>query len=161
MKSHFCVVRQYNKDKLAKYRFDFFILADSHGYFIYHLDFYQGKNKANIDIHPLVKHLPTTQKAVANAILKSQIHNDKDGCRYLFMDNRYAALQLLALMLTNYNIRAVGTCKANCVGFDSDKLSVPCNAPRGTYARLVDKRLGMVISCWKDSKVLQTVSTVM
>ena len=161
MRSRFCPVRQYNKDKPAKYRVDFFILADSRDYFIYHLDVYQGKNKANIDIHPSVKHLPTTQKAVANAILKSQIDNDTDGCRYLFMDNRYAAPQLLALMLTNYNIRAVGTCKANRVGFDSAKLPVANNATRGTYARVVDKRLGMVISRWKDSKVLQTVSTVM
>ena len=156
MRSRFCPVRQYNKDKPAKYRVDFFILADSRD-----LDVYQGKNKANIDIHPSVKHLPTTQKAVANAILKSQIDNDKDGCRYLFMDNRYAAPQLLALILTNYNIRAVGTCKANRVGFDSAKLPVANNATRGTYARVVDKRLGMVISRWKDSKVLQTVSTVM
>ena len=125
------------------------------------MNVYQGKNKANIDIHPSVQQLPTTQKAVANAILKSQIDNDKDGCRYLFMDNRYAAPQLLALMLTNYNIRAVGTCKANRVGFESKELFVPRNASRGTYIRLVDKRLGMVISRWKDSKILQTVSTVM
>ena len=113
MRSRFCPVHQYNKDKPAKYRVDFFILADSRDYFIYHLDVYQGANQANIDIHPSIKHLPTTQKAVANAILKSGIDNDKDGCRYLFMDNRYAAPQLLALRLTNYNIRTVGTCKAN------------------------------------------------
>ena len=62
MRSCFCPARQYNKDKAAKYRVDFFICY---------------------------------------------------GCRYLFMDNRYAAPQLLALMLTNYNIRAVGSCKAN------------------------------------------------
>ena len=161
MRSRFCPVRQYNKDKPAKYRVDFFILADSKDYFIYHLDVYQGKNKANIDIHPSVRHLPTTQKAVANAILKSQIGNDVDGCRYLFMDNRYAAPQLLALMLTNYNIRAVGTCKANRKGFDSDALQLPKDAARGDFKRLHDKRLGMVITRWKDSKKLQTVSTVM
>ena len=133
MRSRFCPVRQYNKDKPAKYRVDFFILADSRDYFIYHLDVYQGANQANIDIHPNIKHLPTTQKAVANAILKSGIDNDKDGCRYLFMDNRYAAPQLFALMLTNYNIRAVGTCKANRVGFESEALKLPTNAKRGDY----------------------------
>ena len=161
MRSRFCPVRQYNKDKPAKYRVDFFILADSLHYFIYHLDVYQGKNKANIDIHPSVRQLPTTQKAVANAILKSQIDNDKDGCRYLFMDNRYAAPQLLALMLTNNNIRAVGTWKANHVGFESTELFVPRNASRATYVRLVDKILDMVISRWKDSKILQKISSVM
>ena len=161
MRSRFCPVRQYNKDKPAKYRVDFFILSDSRDYFIYHLDVYQGKNVANIDIHPSVRRLPTTQKAVANAILKSKINNDKDGCRYLFMDNRYAAPQLFALMLTNYNIRGVGTCKANRLGFESDQLQLKRDAPRGSYERLHDKRLGMIITRWKDSKNLQTVSTVM
>ncbi len=43
-------MRQYNKDKPDKYRADFFILADARDYFIYNLDVYQGKIKANIDI---------------------------------------------------------------------------------------------------------------
>ena len=161
MRSRFCPVRQYNKDKPAKYRVDFFILADSRDYFIYDLDVYQGKNKANFDIRPSVRHLPTTQKAVANAILKSQIANDLDGCWYLFMDNRYTAPQLLALMLTNYNIRAVGNCKANRKGFESDALQLPKDVARGDFKQLHDKRLGMVITRWKDSKKLQKVSTVM
>ena len=161
MRSRFCPVRQYNKDKPAKYRVDFFILADARDYFICHLDVYQGKNKVNIDIHPSVKYLPTTQKAVANSILKSGIDNDEYGYIYLFMDNRYAAPQLFALMLTNYNIRAVRTCKANCTGFESEALQLPKNAERGHHKRLVDKRLGMVITRWRDSKNLQTVSIVM
>ena len=161
MRSRFCPIRQYNKDKPAKYRVDFFILADATHYFIYHLDVYQGKNLANIDIDPLIRHLPTTQKAVANAILKSQINNDKDGCRYIMMDNRYAAPQLLAIMLSNYNIRGVGTCKASRTGYDSERLQLPKNAERGTFKRLIDPRLGMIITRWRDSKTLQTVSTVM
>ena len=93
-----------------------------------------------------MKDLPTTQKAVANAILKSGINNDVDGCRYIFMDNRYAAPQLLAMMATAWNIRGVGTCKANRKGFASDKLPMNNDAERGSYVRLVDKRLGMVIT---------------
>ena len=55
MRSHNCPVRQYNKDKPAKYRMDFFIPADSQNtLFIYHLDIHQGKNEANIDIYPLI-----------------------------------------------------------------------------------------------------------
>ena len=46
MRSRYCPVRQYNKDKPDKYRVDFFILADAKYYFIYHLDVYQGKNEA-------------------------------------------------------------------------------------------------------------------
>ena len=161
MRSQFCPVRQYNKDKPDKFRVDFFLLAASQHYFIYHLDVYQGKNKANIDIDPSVANLPTTQKAVANAILKSDIANDPHGCRFLYMDNRYAAPQLFAMMATNWNVRAVGTCKANRKGFASDALVLDKKAPRGSYVRLADDRLGMVITRWRDSKTLQTVSTVM
>ena len=161
MRSRYCPVRQYNKDKPDKFRVDFFILADTKYYFIYHLDVYQGKNKANIDIDPTVSSLPTTQKAVANAILKSGIANDPNGCCHMFMDNRYSAPQLFALMSTNYNIRGCGTCKANRKGFDSEKLKLKNNCERGKFKRLVDKQLGMVITWWKDSKVVQTVSTIM
>ncbi len=44
----FSCISVHNKDKSVKYRVDFFILADAKYYFIYHLGFYQGKNKANI-----------------------------------------------------------------------------------------------------------------
>ena len=64
MRSRYCPVQIYNRDRPDKFRVDFFILADSKHYFIYHLDVYQGKNKASIDINHLVKNLPTTQKAV-------------------------------------------------------------------------------------------------
>ena len=161
MRSRYCPVRMYNKDKPDKFRVDFFLLADSIEYFIYHLDVYQGKNKSNIDIDNSLLHFPTTQKAVANAIVKSGIANDPNGCRYIFMDNRYACPQLFAILHASYNIRAVGTCKANRKGFASDKMNVKNNAKRGTHVRLVDDRLGMVISRWKDSKVLQVVSTIM
>ena len=54
--------------------------------------------------------------------MKSQINNDKDRCRYIMMDNKFAAPQLLAIMLTNYNIRGVGTCKASKTGHESERL---------------------------------------
>lgn len=161
MRSRYCPVRQYNKDKPNKYRVDFFILADASFYFIYHLDVYQGKNINNIDVHEQAAKLPTTQKAVANAILKSEINNDPNGSRHIFMDNRYTAPQLLALMLTNWNLRGVGTCRANRKGFASKELELDKSSTRGSFVRKVDKRLGMVITRWKDSKILQTVSTVM
>ena len=161
MRSRYCPVRMYNAKKTAKYRVDFFILADSQHYFIYHLDVYQGKNVANIDIHKDARNLPTTQKAVANAILKSNIDNDTDGVRYIFMDNRYAAPQLFALMTTEWNIRGVGTCTAKRKGYPSNHLKLAQNAERGSFVRLVDERLGLVVTRWKDSKILQTVSTTM
>ena len=54
-------------------------MEDADYYNIFHLDVYQGRNKANIDIDPTIHKLPTTQKAVANAILKSRIDNDSNG----------------------------------------------------------------------------------
>ena len=45
-------------------------LCNGIGSLQYHLDVYQGKNFANIDIVPIVCHLPTTQKAVAKVLLK-------------------------------------------------------------------------------------------
>jgi len=116
----------------------------------------------NIDVHKNVAKLPTTQKAVANAIVKSEINNDPNGSRHIFMDNWYTTLQLLALMLTNWNLRGVGICRANRKGFASKDLVLDKNSKRGSFVRKVEKKLGMVITRWKDhSKVLQTVSTVM
>ena len=83
MQSRYCPVRQYNEDKPAKYQVDFFLLADAQYYSIYHLDCYQGKNKANIDIPSTLHKLPTTQKKMANAILKGWITNDPGGSEYL------------------------------------------------------------------------------
>ena len=161
MRSRYCPVRQYNKDKPAKYRVEFFLLADTDYYNVFHLDVYQGSNKANIDIHPTLHKLPTTKKVVANAILKNRIDNDPNGSRRLYMDNRYASPQVFALMLSSYNLRAVGTCRANRIGFDIDQLPLDRLSARGTFVRKVDPRLGMIMTRWKDSKILQIISTVM
>jgi len=64
------------------------------------------------------------KKDVANSILKSGIANEPDRCRYIHMDSRYVAPKLVALMLTNYNLRGVVTCKANRKGFASDLLKM-------------------------------------
>ena len=103
------------------------------------MDVYHGKNKATIGINHLVRELFTTKKAVANDILKSGVNNDVDRCRYIFMDNRYAAPQLLAMVATTWSIRGVGTCKANRKGFAFDKSPMNNNTVRGSYYRLVDK----------------------
>ena len=46
---------------------------------IIHLDVYQGKNAANNGIPEEIQTLPTTQKAVVNAIMQSKITNDPNG----------------------------------------------------------------------------------
>jgi len=72
IRSIYYPVRQYNKDKPAKFRVDLFILADSKHYFIYHLHVYQGKNKANIDNDRQLYHLPTTQKGCGELYFKKR-----------------------------------------------------------------------------------------
>eukprot|EP00957_Ditylum_brightwellii_P169555 12905443-Ditylum_brightwellii.AAC.1 len=53
--SHFCCVRQYNKEKPDKFKIDFFGLADSKHVFVAHIDIYQGKNAGNIDVDDKAK----------------------------------------------------------------------------------------------------------
>ena len=80
---------------------------------------YQGKNTENIKIHPSLHNLTTTQKYVANTIIKSGIENYTHGSRNIFIDNRYVSPQFFTLMESNYNLRLVGTCIANRKLFDS------------------------------------------
>ena len=88
---------------------------------------FQGNNTANIDIHPSVHNLPTTQKDFANDRIKSGIANDPSGSRHIYMDNQCAAWQLFSLMERNYNMRDVGICRANIKGFDSEQLLLDKN----------------------------------
>jgi hypothetical protein len=102
-RSRFCPVLQYNKDKPDKFRVDFFILANSKNYFIQHIDVYQGKNASNVGIDPSCFNLPTTMKAVANAVIKADLStgsNDANGYRVISLDNRYQCPQLAYLLLT-------------------------------------------------------------
>jgi hypothetical protein len=98
-------VQQYNASKLDKYRINFFILvnATSGNNFIYHIDVYQGKNATNVFIAEEASLLPTTQKAVVNAIVSCGLANEPDGIRELYMDNRYSAPSLFMLLREKYN----------------------------------------------------------
>eukprot|EP00957_Ditylum_brightwellii_P044274 3359032-Ditylum_brightwellii.AAC.1 len=116
--------------------------GDAEHYFIYHLDCCQGKHKTNLDIDPTIRRLQTTQKAVANAILESDIVNDSNRCRFLYMDNRYATPQLFAIMAMNWNTCAVDNCKANRKEFDLGALKMD-NASRRDYLYLVDDKVGV------------------
>ena len=81
--------------------------------------------------------------------------------RHIFTDNRYGSPQLFSIMASSWNIDVVGTCKANIKGFDSDILNLDKSCERGTIIILCDRRLGIVITRWKDYIIFQTVSIVM
>ena len=68
-------------------------MAASKGYFILHLDVYQGKNKSNIGVPLQLVDLHTTQKSVANACYHLGFYNENQGMRHLSMDNRYQCPQ--------------------------------------------------------------------
>jgi hypothetical protein len=104
-RSRYCPVRQYNKDKPDKFRVDFFILAASRSYFIQHLDVYQGRNSSNVSIDEKCRNLPTTMKAVVNAVIQSGLSkgsNDVNGYRVVSLDNQYQCPQLAYLLLVKY-----------------------------------------------------------
>jgi hypothetical protein len=100
-RSRLCPVRQYNKkDKPQKYRVDFFILADSSCYTILHMDVYQGRNAMNVNIDRGCLNLPTTMKAVVNAVFHANlVHKTEDGYRCILMDNRYQCPELAVLLM--------------------------------------------------------------
>jgi len=56
-------------------------------YFIYHIEVYQGKNAENIGIPEEIQDIPTTQKAVMNAVISSGIGKDTSVSCRLCMDN--------------------------------------------------------------------------
>jgi Transposase IS4 len=102
-RSRYCPVRMYNKDKPDKFRVDFFILAGSQSYLMHHIDVYQGKNASNVSIAESCWNLPTTMKAVVNAVIKTKIHegsDDSNGYRVISLDNRYQCPQLAYLLWT-------------------------------------------------------------
>eukprot|EP00957_Ditylum_brightwellii_P165536 12602551-Ditylum_brightwellii.AAC.1 len=64
-------------------------------------------------------------------------------------------------MRMEWNILAAASCRANRKGFPLNALDIDKDATWGEIVCKVDPCLGMVVTRWKDSKVLQTISTVM
>jgi len=63
------------------------------------MDVYQGKNNHNAYVEKAAAKLPTIQKAVVNAILKTGLDMvSPEGYRHMSMDNRYNCNKLLAML---------------------------------------------------------------
>ena len=108
-------------------------MDDEKYYLIYTIDVHQGKNTENIEIHPSLHNLSTTQKSVANTIIKSGITNDTRGSRHICMDNKYDNPQVFSLIESNYNTSEVGICRANRKGFDFESYGSIKKYDRGTF----------------------------
>ena len=61
------------------------MLADITHYFVRNIDFYQGKNSVNIDIHARADNLPTAIKEVVRGILAAGVGNYPNGTREIFL----------------------------------------------------------------------------
>jgi Transposase IS4 len=155
-------VRQYNKDKPQKFRVDFFIMACSSTYFIHHLDVYQGANATNVGIHRAVRSLPTTQKAVLNAVLSTGMHNEVHGARHIALDNRYQCPELALVLREKFKILSSGTCRSNRrKGWNKVLLNLEKKEQRGTYKFVADENNKVICCQWVDSKVVNCVSSIL
>ena len=152
-KSRYNPVRQYNASKPDKYRIDFFVLvnASKGKNFIYHLD---------VHIIQEAWHLPTTQKAVVNAVVSSGINNDPDGMREIYMDNRYTAPELFVLLREKYQILACGTIRSNRKGWDSNIMNLKKSSPCGTSLVKYNPTNKILFGQWNDNKVVSFISTL-
>jgi Transposase IS4 len=164
-RSRFCPVRQYNKDKPDKFRVDFFILACPKTYYIHHMDVYQGKNASNVGIKPEARCLPTTQKAVLNAVLQTRIANDPNGLRLIAMDNQYGSCELTTILRGRYGVYVAATSRINRKGWPSELsrqngLNKTKDA-RGSYKLMVDKTNKVQCLQWVDSKVVNAVTSLL
>ncbi|CAB9517121.1 unknown protein [Seminavis robusta] len=157
-RSRFCPCRQYNKDKPDKFRVDFFILACSRTYAVLHIDVYQGRNAANINIDPSIHDLPTTQKATMNAVMAA-FGTETRGARHLALDNRYQCPELAVLLLTKCNIYSTGTCRRRRVGWDKVIMDLEKSDGRGTYKISADKQNRLLEMQWVDNKVVSMVTS--
>ncbi len=160
-RSRICPVRQYNHKKPKKFRVDFFVFACSESYFIHHVDVYQGKNSHDIGIDSTIRQLPTTQKAVVNAVLELNIHNDVHGARHIALDNRYQCPQLATLLRQRYKVYSTGTVRSNRKGWSEANLSVPKKAPRGTYQMAIDPETHIMCMQWNDSAQVNLCTSVL
>jgi hypothetical protein len=93
---------------------------------------YQGKNSSNAHIAEEAWNLPTTQKAVVNAVIALGIENDPEGMREMYMDNRYTSPHLFVLLQEKYKILACGTIRANRKGWDPKIMNLTKSSLRGT-----------------------------
>jgi len=162
-RSRFCPARQHNKDKPDKCRVDFFVLNDSKHHFIYHMDVCQGKNKHNAYIHKRAADLPATQKAVVNALFKTDLSTpDPLGYRHLASDNRCTCPELLCMLRDKCRTCGTGTCRKKRKGWDSTTHNMTKNKDnRGGHVLSCDSSNQIICGEWMDSKVVTFATSVM
>ena len=136
------------------------MLADAQQCFVIHIDVYQGRNDAEVEIHDSARGLPTTQKAVINAITVTDMSNDPEGYRHLLLDNRYQCPELALLLKNVHKMLSSGTVRKNRKGWDGESVSLTKGDERGSYSIAYDKVNEVLILEWKDNKIVKCCSTL-
>jgi Transposase IS4 len=101
--------------------------------------------------------MPTTQMAVLNAVLSTNMHNEVHGARHIALDNRYQCPELATTLRQRFKILSSGTCRKNRKGWNSDLMNLDKKCPRGTYKFVVDKDNKVMCCQWVDSRVVNAV----
>jgi hypothetical protein len=158
--SRYCPVRQYNSSKPKPYHISLFILSSATTYQILHLDIYQGRNEANVNINPQLHDFPTTQKAVANACFERNLHQETQGFRHIAADNWYSYPQLCVTLQEQFNCYLTGTCRGNRKGWDKDIMNLSKKDDRGKIVMAYDMTNGVLIGQWNDNKVVGFCSSL-
>ena len=105
--------------------------------------------------------MPTTQKALANALLMARVTNDPRGYRAVFTDNRYSSIELAIYLREKFKILTAGTIRKNRKGFDKDLFAMTVgNSERGDSKLYYDPSYKIAIAQWHDNKVVNVVSTL-
>ena len=162
--SKFCPVRMYTQSKPDKFHMEFFMLGNcTKGmYFVMHCDVYQGKNAMNVNILEEIHQLPTTQKAVVNAVIKYGDTMEPDGMQCLFMDNRYQCSELVILLRNSYHVLSCGTTRKNCNGWNNNIFTLLTTKDnRDSIIRKFDPNNEPLYLQWKDNKVVNIISTLL
>ena len=126
--------------------------------FILHMEPYQGKNSVSISQSKQAEMFPTTQRAVINVIMNSDLSNSNDGWRILTMDNRYTSLHLFVCLYFIHHIASIGTRRANCQGMNPDLFNMQKKEKQGTTRCYYDKVSKLLCTQWNDNKIVTVLS---
>jgi hypothetical protein len=98
--------------------------------------------------------VPTTQKAVVNAIMSSGLSDYSNGMREIYMDNCYSSPTLFVLLREKYGILACGTIRSNLKGWNSNVMNLKKSVPRGASLVKYDPTNKVLFGQWNDNKVV-------
>ena len=99
------------------------------------------------EIYPKCSHLTEIELSVS-------------GARHITLDNSYQSPELCYVLRERFGIFSTGTICTNRKGWDKNIMDLPSNSDCGSYKFGYDDVLQILCVQWKDSKVVNVVSSV-